>query len=112
MDDPHEEFRAKPALQEPSVDRYHGDRNTAERPDDETLGINIQKLEEKVHYVPVSLLSTPPTIQPPQKPYGDIVNKDFNESVVAATFEKKSQDFLIHFGLISLSNDNKILKNP
>ena len=86
MDDPHEEFRAKPALQEPSVDRYHGDRNTAERPDDETLGINIQKLEEKVHYVPVSLLSTPPTIQTPQKPYGEIVNKDFNE-----LFKKKQR---------------------
>lgn len=80
VDDPHEEFRAKPAPQEPSVDRYHGDRNT----DDETSG--FQKSEERVHYVPVSLLSTPPTIQPPQKPYGDIVNKDFNE-----LFKKKQR---------------------
>ena len=86
VDDPHEEFRAKPAPQEPSVDRYHGDRNTAERPDDETSGINIQKSEERVHYVPVSLFSTPPTIQPPQKPYGEIVNKDFNE-----LFKKKQR---------------------
>ena len=80
VDDPHEEFRAKPAPREPLVDRYHGDRNTAdERLDDETSGISIQESEERVHYVPVSLLSTPPTIQPPQKPYGEIVNKDFNE---------------------------------
>ena len=80
VDDPHEEFRAKPAPQEPSVDRYHGDRNT----DDETSG--FQKSEERVHYVPVSLLSTPPTIQTPQKPYGEIVNKDFNE-----LFKKKQR---------------------
>ena len=78
VDDPHEEFRGKPAApQEPPVNRYDGDRNTAGRRDDEISG--IQKSEERVHYVPVSLLSTPPTIQPPQKPYGEIVNKDFNE---------------------------------
>ena len=45
VDDPHEEFRGKPAApQEPPVNRYDGDRNTAGRSDDEISG--IQKSEE------------------------------------------------------------------
>ena len=38
-----------------------------------------QEHNPSVRYVPVSLLPTPPSIQPPQPPYGDIVNKDFND---------------------------------
>ena len=36
-------------------------------------------------YIPVSLLSTPPTITPTRKPYGEIVNKDFFDKLNYAT---------------------------
>ena len=47
--------------------------------EDKTSRISLQNPRERVRYVPVSLLSTPPTLHTPQQPYGDIVNKDFND---------------------------------
>lgn len=87
VDDPHEEFRAAPR-RDPTLDRYHGDDYSIDRRDDERAPINIQRPRQGgrrregqgVRYVPVSSLSTPPTIATPQRPYGDIVNKDFNDS--------------------------------
>lgn len=81
VDDPHEEFRATPTVRDPTLDRFFGDRHMVEHDGDQTSRKSQQKPQnpQSVRYVPVSLLATPPEVHRPQQPYGDIVNKDFND---------------------------------
>ena len=78
LPDPHKESRTKPKIQrrDPTLDRCHWEQHMVE---DKTSRISLQNPRERVRYIPVSLLSTPPTLNTHQQPYGEIVNKDFNE---------------------------------
>ena len=40
-------------------------------------------IHQKVKFIPVSKISTPPTITTTEKPYGEIVNKDFYDELTA-----------------------------
>lgn len=97
VDDPYEKYREKPKKREPpnvagypffgvdrfdgGVDRYDGgvdrfDGAVSDYQSDEPTG-RIDLDGAGVRFIPVSLLSTPPTITTTDRPYGEIVNKDF-----------------------------------
>jgi len=81
VDDPYEKFREKTKKRNPFNEGFQtmgDDRffDVSEYPSDEPSDQNSFQ-DAGVRFIPVSLLSTPPTITTTDRPYGEIVNKDF-----------------------------------
>jgi len=88
VDDPYEKFREKPKHREPpniaGYPFFGGEKLREKSGSDFQRSIqgdaSLSRIgldEEGVRFIPVSLLSTPPTITTTNRPYGEIVNKDF-----------------------------------
>jgi len=101
VDDPYEKYREKPKQrQRPNVAGYpfFGADRFFDRADDirdyqsdePSSRIDLD-VDEGVRYIPVSLLSTPPTITTTNRPYGEIVNKDFYDLSTGARRKPKPE---------------------
>jgi len=98
VDDPYEKFREKPKKRRPANiagypffggDLFSGDDYISDYQSDEPSSrIDLNDEEESVRFIPVSLLSTPPTITTTNRPYGEIVNKDFYDLSTGETKPK------------------------
>lgn len=112
VDDPYEKFREKPKQRDPPsggfnfLDRFF-DAGVSDYQSDEP-----DEPDQGVRFIPVSLLSTPPTITTTDRPYGEIVNKDFYD---LSTLGRKPKPVTLKSGRkVTTSSTNTLypLGNP
>jgi len=122
VDDPYEKFREKPKKRRPANiagypffggDIFPGDDDISDYQSDEPSSrIDLDEEEDSVRFIPVSLLSTPPTITTTNRPYGEIVNKDFYDLSTGEAKPKPEAPKSVRKVVTSSTNTLYPLGNP